>query len=219
MEVIGAAAGSANTSADYIGQGNSGGRGSSYTWGGGALSSGNNGGTGISFDISGSDITYASGRYGNNRNAGDNGTVIVRYQTAGSSALSINAADINLQGNISDLSTLTLESSVNTNVISGVLSGSLDLVKNGTGKIAFTGSNTFSGGTQVNAGSLGLYNNAAAGTGSITFADNTDLLIGRSVTEIANDFILNGSTTIDLDTNIEYLIVGGGGGGGVLQFQ
>ena len=145
------------------------------------------------------------------------GSFSTSYSSKSSLSLNTGSGSITMSGNIGATKALNNLSinSTSDQIITSVISGTdTTLTKLGTGKLSLTGSNTYTGNTTVSAGTLGLYNNAAAGTGSITFADNTDLLIGRSVTEIANDFILNGSTTIDLDSNIEYLIVGGGGGGG-----
>jgi filamentous hemagglutinin family protein len=102
-----------------------------------------------------------------------------------------------------------------TSNYSGVIAGSsVSLTKAGTGRLNLIAANTYTGGTTVSAGSLGLYHNSSAGTGEISFANNTTLLLGRAVTTIANNIALTGSVTVDLDTTIDYLIVAGGGGGG-----
>jgi fibronectin-binding autotransporter adhesin len=102
-----------------------------------------------------------------------------------------------------------------TSNYAGIIAGTgVSLSKGGLGRLNLTASNSYTGGTTVSAGSLGLYHNSSAGSGSISFANSTTLFLGRAVTTIANNLSLAGSVTVDLDTAVEYLIVGGGGGGG-----
>jgi autotransporter-associated beta strand protein len=97
----------------------------------------------------------------------------------------------------------------------GIIDGSsVSLTKAGIGRLNLLAANTYTGGTIVSAGSLGLYHNSSAGTGEISFANNTTLLLGRAVTTIANNLSLTGTVTVDLDMAVDYLLVGGGGGGG-----
>ena len=107
--------------------------------------------------------------------------------------------------------------SSNRLLYAGVITGGFDLTINGnsqTGTVALAGSNTYTGGTTVSAGTLGLYKNDSLGSSSITLAGSTTLLLGRSVTSISNAIALTGNATVAFDTNLEYLVVGGGGGGG-----
>ncbi|MGI9176243.1 MAG: autotransporter-associated beta strand repeat-containing protein, partial [Pirellulales bacterium] len=53
---------------------------------------------------------------------------------------------------------------------SGVISGSGGLTKNGTGTLTLSNSNTMTGGVRVNAGTIGINQAAAAGTGPLTLA-------------------------------------------------
>jgi filamentous hemagglutinin family protein len=116
--------------------------------------------------------------------------------------------------NLADGRTLSITQSGTSNY-AGVIAGTgVSLTKAGAGRLNLTGANTYTGGSTVSAGTLGLYHNTAAGTGTIAFADGTTLMLGRTVTTIANDMVLNGTVTLDLDTSVDYLIVGGGGGGG-----
>jgi len=118
-------------------------------------------------------------------------------------------------GNITNNATLAFASSVDQ-VLTGVISGSGTLSKttSTTSKLSLVGNSSFAGTTSIVAGTLGLYHNNAAGTSAIALGASTTLLLGRAVTEIANDISLSGTTTIDLDTSVDYLVVGGGGGGG-----
>ncbi|MBU3543274.1 filamentous hemagglutinin N-terminal domain-containing protein, partial [Polynucleobacter sp. MWH-Loch1C5] len=204
---------------------------------------GGNGGDGVSYAITGSSVTYATGGGGvghngsnnglggsnningnaatnggsspgavrantgsggggqwlyasvGNSQAGSSGIVVVRYVTSGGSSLTIDAGG-------------------GTSMIAGSVSGSTALIKNGIGRLNLTGSNTYTGGTTVTAGTLGIYKNDSLGSGTLTLSTSTTLLLGRAVTNIQNAINLTGNATIDLDTSVEYLVVGGGGGGG-----
>ncbi|MCX6965131.1 MAG: autotransporter-associated beta strand repeat-containing protein, partial [Verrucomicrobia bacterium] len=71
--------------------------------------------------------------------------------------------------------TLTTNTSTNT-TISSVVQGSGNLAKSGTGTLTLSCSNTYSGGTTLNTGTLVIGNAAAAGTGTITQTNGTSLL-------------------------------------------
>jgi autotransporter-associated beta strand protein len=89
-----------------------------------------------------------------------------------------------------------------------------NLIKAGTGKMAFTGSNNARNGTTtVSAGTLVAASSTALGSGDVNLAAGTTLLTGRGVTTLANNIVLNGNATLGLDKSVEVLLVGGGGGG------
>ena len=69
---------------------------------------------------------------------------------------------------------LTLAGSGST-TIGGVLSGSGTLINAGTGTNTLANANTYSGGTVLNAGTLAISNNAALGTGAVSFASNSTI--------------------------------------------
>ncbi|MFO1391537.1 MAG: autotransporter-associated beta strand repeat-containing protein [Agitococcus sp.] len=64
--------------------------------------------------------------------------------------------------------------------MTGVISGTGSLVKDGAGQLNLTGANSYAGGTQVNAGKVALDANSALGTGAATFAKDTELSLGIS---------------------------------------
>jgi len=70
------------------------------------------------------------------------------------------------------------------------LAGSLAVTKSGAGTLTFSGSNSYSGGTVLNAGTLIADHNHAFGTGSITINAGT-LLVQAGVTT-SNSVVLNG---------------------------
>ena len=65
---------------------------------------------------------------------------------------------------------LNVANSVTTVTINGIVSGaSKNLIKEGAGTLVLSANNTFSGGSQINNGTLLVGNNAALGTGTLTF--------------------------------------------------
>jgi filamentous hemagglutinin family protein len=119
----------------------------------------------------------------------------------------------NYSGAISNAGVLNFNSSSNQ-ILNGVISGAGSLTKDGSGTLSLTGNNTYSLGTTVSTGTIGVYHNGALGSGSVSMADSTTLLLGRAVTEIANNISITDSVTVAIDLSVEYLVVGGGGGGG-----
>ncbi|BBU69766.1 autotransporter-associated beta strand repeat-containing protein [Fluviibacter phosphoraccumulans] len=99
-------------------------------------------------------------------------------------------------------------------IYSGYIYGNVSVTKLGAGTLALTYANAYTGGTQLSAGTLGIYNNSALGSGLLTAGNNTNVLFGRSVSNVANNISLTGAVTFAFDQNVEYLVVGGGAGGG-----
>lgn len=92
---------------------------------------------------------------------------------------------------------LTVGSNNISTEVSGIIAGTGgSLVKTGTGTLKLSGSNTFSGGVTLSAGTLGLANNNALGTGMLTTYGGT-VAYADGVT-IGNAVDLRGSTTFDI---------------------
>lgn len=139
-----------------------------------------------------------------NFKAGLSGTAALTLQSAGSlSAKTIQAAGA-----------LTLQHD-GVGTVQGVISDGaspLSLVKAGKGTLSLLGANTYTGGTALNAGTLGIYTNTALGTGAMTVG-TAALKIGRAVTQLDNALVLNGTASLAFDRDVDYLVVGGGGAG------
>lgn len=69
------------------------------------------------------------------------------------------------------------------------------LVKNGPGRLILTGANTFAGTLQVNAGTLVLGNDSAAGKGTLSLADGVTVEATGGTRTLANNLVLGGNVT------------------------
>jgi autotransporter-associated beta strand protein len=85
------------------------------------------------------------------------------FLSSGSRSLSLNTTTGQLVGsskNVSDLANLTVNTNNDLGSIGGVISGTTNFIKEGTGTFTLTQNNTYSGNTTINAGTLVLQNNA-----------------------------------------------------------
>ncbi|WP_309383472.1 autotransporter-associated beta strand repeat-containing protein [Cerasicoccus frondis] len=93
-------------------------------------------------------------------------------------------------------STFTLGGDNTSTTFSGVMSGTADVVKNGTGNMTFSGSNTMTGDLNVNAGTVTLgANNAFADSMDVTLNGGTFATTGFADT--MDFFTLSSNSTID----------------------
>lgn len=83
--------------------------------------------------------------------------------------------------------------------LSGILSGPGGLVKDGAGWLTLsgTGSNTYSGGTTLNAGGIEIAKESALGQGNLTINASTFLLLSSNAT-VGGNLVLNGKSTITM---------------------
>ena len=80
------------------------------------------------------------------------------------------------------------------------LLGTASLSKTGAGTLTLSGANTYSGGTNLNAGRITVGNNAALGTGALNMADGTTLGFSGNHT-VANNIALTGTGNFDTGGN------------------
>jgi autotransporter-associated beta strand protein len=83
----------------------------------------------------------------------------------------------------------------------GESGGSRTLTKAGTGKLVLSGSNTYTGGTVLGAGTLALDNASSAGTGTLTLNAGT-LRANSTALSLANPVTLGGSVTLGGGPNL-----------------
>jgi autotransporter-associated beta strand protein len=74
----------------------------------------------------------------------------------------------------------TIDTANNSATFSGVFSGGGSLIKAGDGTLVLSGTNTYSGGTILNAGTLSITRNANLGTGSLLLNNGATLLTNGS---------------------------------------
>ncbi|MEJ6791538.1 MAG: autotransporter-associated beta strand repeat-containing protein, partial [Lacinutrix sp.] len=105
-------------------------------------------------------------------NASFAGTRSLKLQTA--------AGQISGSSNITGLATLEVDTNSANNNLSGIISGSGNLIKSGTGTLTLSNNNTFSGSTTISDGTLVLKNDAPnptsktiSGTGKIFIEPNS----------------------------------------------
>ncbi|MDN7421330.1 autotransporter domain-containing protein [Burkholderia dolosa] len=124
-----------------------------------------------------------------------------------------------IAGNVTDNGTLAFNRIDNVS-FDGAIGGTGSVEQDGTGTLTLTGSNSYSGGTVVRAGTLSLMTSDAAGSGAITLADGTTLRFAAGLT-VGNDLIIDGATTLALDSGVtvesgaisgagSYTLTGGG---------
>ncbi|MCP5176363.1 MAG: autotransporter-associated beta strand repeat-containing protein [Moraxellaceae bacterium] len=117
------------------------------------------------------------------------------------------ANDVQVNGEVD------IHSGIFDSSLTGVISGTGSLVKDGAGQLNLTGANSYAGGTQVNAGKVALDANSALGTGAATFAKDTELSLGISkgisvANAITTDGIIKQSN--DFDSSLTGVISGSG---------
>ncbi len=125
------------------------------------------------------------------------GGVVVLDDFTGASTMTV-ANDFSLNGTgLRAFNVLSGDSAT----LSGTIAGDAELLKSGAGTLILSTANTYTGGTTIEAGTLRLENDDAAGTGTITTQG--------SVIDYSNG--INIANPIDLDSNTTQLQVSAGG--------
>ncbi len=174
---------------------------------------GNGGGSSSAIDFTGTSVVYGSGGYSDtpgsagwnanyaNANPPEKGLVAIRYGVTGGSRAAgttlkvvSGAGALSFASNASNLSRLIHETSSNNN-FAGALMGTTGLTKLGTGTLSLTNTNTQTGTTYINAGTLQVGNGGA--TGSLGFGDvvnNTALIFNSTGNSVAGGVISGAGT-------------------------
>jgi autotransporter-associated beta strand protein len=126
------------------------------------------------------------------------------FQLGGTVTVNRNASIVQsgTNGNINLASTVINVNAGATLTSNAVLQGTSTLTKGGVGELVLTGASTYSGGTTLNAGGLHIGNNAALGTGTVTFSgvngwlssDGTTARTLANALAFTNDAILGNGT-------------------------
>ena len=151
--------------------------------------------TPVEIQGSGGTATFAAGS--TNANNILNIGAVTGVSTAGqTTALTLNGANVG-------------GSEVSGTIGDGSAGGNLSLAKSGAGAWYLAGSNTYTGGTSITAGTLVAQNSTALGTGNISFGGGTLQYAGQSAaTDWASRFKSSGST-IALNTNYKDVTLAG----------
>jgi fibronectin-binding autotransporter adhesin len=94
--------------------------------------------------------------------AGGSGIVVVKYQVAtptyAEHNLTINtgAGTVDLNGDVANIGTLSVTTTSSDSEISGVISTDTIVTKAGSGTLTLSGNNTYTGQTNINAGTLAV---------------------------------------------------------------
>jgi autotransporter-associated beta strand protein len=178
--------------------------------GGAVVAGGGKGGQGSTAPVAGAANTGGGGGGrgdGGSGAAGGSGIVIVRYVND-----NITEALENVSGNNTWTGTVTLaaDNTINTTSgtlsVSGVTSGAYALTKTGTGSLTLSGTNTYTGVTNVNAGILNIQNNAALGStaGGTVVAAGAKLQLQNNITVTGEALTLNGKVAATGGTVVDY---------------
>lgn len=138
--------------------------------------------------VGGRDPDAASRIFSNNGGGSvelEGGTLRSQGDLVVSTALTVGAA-----------STLDTEAQID---ISGAIGGTGRLYKVGSGNLLLRGNNTWSGGLQVNNGSVSVFGNQALGNGLLEMADGTALAIADGVV-LGNQIALLGGVDVSVAT-------------------
>ena len=103
----------------------------------------------------------------------------------------------------------------------GTLSGTGSLTKSGSGTLTLTAANTYSGGTTLAAGTLGLGHDNALGTGTLTVVGDATLDGGSVFRELGNATVLSSGSQLTTRGRSTFLSTGdiSGDGGLIVDMQ
>ena len=131
--------------------------------------------------------TRGTGDHTINSNIDAQNDIFVRNTSTGS--LTINGG-LATNGN-----TITFDGTGSSTTDGGVISGSGDIIKNDTGTVTFTGSNTYTGGTEINNGVLNANHANALGTNAVNLNGGT--LGSTNSSTVNNTVALQGDASLD----------------------
>lgn len=93
--------------------------------------------------------------------------------------------------------------------LSDVVSGSRSLTKRGAGVLNLNGANSYSGNTTLEAGTLGIGNNNALGTGSLSIPSSAMLRANANALTVGNNVNIGSGSTATVDTQSNNLTLSG----------
>ncbi len=165
--------------------------------------------TGANTYTGGTNLNAGTLAVGNNTALGTGALVM-----AGGTTLQAAANGLSIGNAVSLTGTGTVDTQANALTLGNTVSGGGGLNKISPGTLSLTGANTYTGGTNLNAGTLAVGNNTALGTGALVMAGGTSLQAAANGLSIGNAVSLTGTGTVDAQANALTLgnTVSGGGG-------
>ena len=152
------------------------------------------------------------------------GTIAITNSSALSTGtISMGSATLRLNGTsgytLSNLITTTGAAVLNAInpagvTLNGQITGTGSLTKTGSGFLALTTSNSYSGGTTLADGTLSFAANSLGSAGNVVFASGTLQWNGTNTQDLSSRFVLNNGGTAAMDTNGNNVTLASGFGAG-----
>jgi len=131
------------------------------------------------------------------------GTGTLTFGTVDGNTLKAGAAGLVLSNAVSLAKNGVINTNSQTFTLSGAISSTGSLTKISTGNLSLPNSNSYSGGTNLQQGTLSVGNSGSLGSGSLTFSTNNGNILqsGAAALSLSNPITLTTNGTIDSNSN------------------
>ena len=131
---------------------------------------------------------------------------------AGTTLAFDNANGSSISGNITDNGTVVgVEGSGIANTLTGTITGTGTFIQTGAGETILSGVNTYSGGTTISTGTLGVANPSGLGTGTVTLGTaETIQLLSNTTATFTSGAVVGSSSGSTVTFNVDKLSAGSG---------
>ncbi|MCU1719753.1 beta strand repeat-containing protein, partial [Pseudomonas sp. 5P_5.1_Bac1] len=141
----------------------------------------------------------------------------LQFKTDGYALTAGTAGSLNLINGTGGSALFTVDNGV-TALIEAPVGGTGKLQKSGAGTLVLAGSNSYTGGTSLSAGTLVLRNNSALGSSALSLASGTYLRTDISDVQLSNGMVFSGVSNIQVDAGTTLTLNGAvSGAGGLLK--
>jgi autotransporter-associated beta strand protein len=136
-------------------------------------------------------------------------TISLGLNTASNQTFSAAAGDLTL-GDISNTASLTMQEAAGRAItVNGAISGTGSLNQSGAGTLNLNSSNSYSGGTTLNGGTVVAGNSSAFGGGGISVASNAVIAAGAQGLSITNAVAIASGSAATIDTATTSMSISG----------